>query len=199
MTTGVHTDELDVTDVARVAQVGSPTTRTWYWANWACVMASHCVPVTRSTVKPLASAACCSRLGLPDTVARLISALGAAALAGEGVAVITATLPVVTTAAAKPDSAAFFSQLRQRSARSRDAMKPRRMPMRTVVPPDPEVPQKGGSAPQARPSTVSAEWFSPLILAPQCCPALVTERRRRPVRRRLPPDPAVSRPYAQPE
>src|SRR3989442_15317291 len=87
MTTGAHTDELDVTDVARVSQVGSPTTRTWYWANWACVIASHCAPVTRSTVKPLASAACCSRLGLPDTVSRLISALGAAALAGVGVAV----------------------------------------------------------------------------------------------------------------
>src|SRR5690348_5469121 len=47
MTAEVHVARFDSTDGAiGIPQVGSPMMSTWYFANCAAVIASHCAPVT---------------------------------------------------------------------------------------------------------------------------------------------------------
>src|SRR5437660_6432764 len=53
---------LSETDGGRPSQFGSPTIRTWYWANSAADIAFQVLPGTIVTAKPARSAAYCSRL-----------------------------------------------------------------------------------------------------------------------------------------
>src|ERR1700677_3754874 len=66
ITTGTQVLALVVADSAVSPQNGSPTTSSWYWANWAAVMASQVAPGTTVTVYPSDSSAYCSRLIGPE-------------------------------------------------------------------------------------------------------------------------------------